>query len=319
MRKLLILWIFLLGLFKIAEAQQDPQFSQNMYNRLFPNPGVAGTNGAICATVLGREQWVGFEGQPGTYLFTVHGPVPILKGGFGLSVAQDQIGQFKDFHLKASYAYHLDIPAVSGQLGIGLGLGMLQRSIGSAWDAIDDPVLDPSIPDQGLTSSAFDLDFGAYFANDDLYAGISATHIPSANLQGVAGNNGVEIARHYYLMAGYNYDRLLPNVVFQPSIFVKSDGASAQMDINISAVYNNLLWGGITYRLLDAVIPMVGVDYQMGGTGLGGGTLKIGYAYDVTTSLIRKGSSGSHELLLNYCFNIPKKIKIERHKSVRFL
>ena len=316
MKKLLIFGFALLGICFSSKAQQDPQFSQNMYNRLFPNPGVAGTNGSICATVLGREQWVGFEGQPGTYLFSTHGPVPILRGGVGLSVAQDQIGQFQDFHLKAAYSYHLDIPAVAGQLGIGIGLGMLNRSIGSNWTAIDDIVTDPKIPDAGLSATAFDLDFGAYFANDDLYAGISTTHLSAPDL-GV--NSTVEVKRHYYLMAGYNYDRLLPNVVFQPSLFVKSDGASAQIDVNVSAVYNNMFWGGLTYRLQDAIVAMAGVDYKLGGTGLAGGTLRLGYAYDITTSLVRTASSGSHELLLNYCFNIPKKIKIERHKSVRFL
>lgn len=313
-----ILFIVLAGIVLCidANAQQDPQFSQNMYNRLFPNPGVAGTNGNICATVLGREQWVGFEGQPGTYLFSAHAPVSLLHGGVGLSVAQDQIGEFQDFHLKLAYSFHLDLPSTGGQLGLGLGLGMLNRSIGSNWTAIDDIVADPSIPHNGMSATAFDLDFGAYFTNDDLYAGISTTHLSAPTLEGVGS---VELKRHYYLMAGYNYDRLLPNVVFQPSIFVKSDGASSQIDFNISAVYNNLLWGGITYRHQDAIIPMVGVDYQLGGSGLAGGTLRLGYAYDATISLIRTGSSGSHELLLNYCFNIPKKIKVERHHSVRFL
>ena len=80
-----------------------------------------------------------------------------------------------------------------------------------------------------------------------------------------------------------------------------------------------MFWGGLTYRLQDAIVAMAGVDYKLGGTGLAGGTLRLGYAYDITTSLVRTASSGSHELLLNYCFNIPKKIKIERHKSARFL
>ena len=55
-----------------AYSQQDPQFSQNMFNRLSVNPGYAGSSNAICATLLGRQQWRGFEeGPPKTYLLSL--------------------------------------------------------------------------------------------------------------------------------------------------------------------------------------------------------------------------------------------------------
>ena len=82
----------------------------------------------------------------------------------------------------------------------------------------------------------------------------------------------------------------------------------------MSVVYNNLLWGGVSYRLSDAIVPMVGIYYD-----LGPGTLKFGYSYDVTTSLLRQYSSGSHEVMLGYCFKIPKVDKVQKHKTVRFL
>ena len=54
----------------LALAQQDPQFSQNMFAKLAVNPGFAGANDAICATLLYRNQWTGFGGEPKTMLFT---------------------------------------------------------------------------------------------------------------------------------------------------------------------------------------------------------------------------------------------------------
>lgn len=314
MRKLFVLVVLMIGVASL-KAQQDPQFSQNMFNRLFPNPAVAGANDAICATLIGREQWVGFEGQPGTYLFTAHSPVNLLHGGVGLAIAQDQIGQIQDFHAKLSYAYRMSF--WKGQISAGIGIGMLQKTIGADW-RFNDPN-DPNINSAPWTQTAFDLDLGFYYQDNDLYAGISATHLPSADLQDATGSNAnFNIARTYYLQAGYNYP-LTPSITLQPSIFAKSDGKVAQFDINVMAVYNDFVWGGLTYRLQDAVVPMVGYLHQMNGNGFAGGTLKIGYSYDVTTSLIRTGSTGSHELVLNYCFNIPRPVKVSRHKSVRYL
>jgi hypothetical protein len=59
---------------------------------------------------------------------------------------------------------------------------------------------------------------------------------------------------------------------------------------------------------------MFGIKYD-----IGPGRLIAGYSYDLTTSQIRRYSTGSHELMLNYCFSIPKKVKLQRHGSVRFL
>lgn len=303
-------------LVQIAFSQQDAQFSQFMYNKLFPNPAVAGSNGAICATMIGRQQWIGFEGRPETYMFSLHGPVPILRGGLGLSVAQDKVGQVSNTHIKGAYAFRMKLGP--GEASAGASLGMLNTALGANWEFIDPN--DPEVPINGNSASTFDMDFGFYYSiPEKLYAGISSTHLFAPDIEGTnqAGST-FQVARHYFITAGYYY-QLTPSINLQPAILIKSDGANAQFDVNVSAVYNNFLWGGITYRVQDAIVPMVGVDYKMGGTGISGGTLRIGYSYDLTTSLIRTGSSGSHEILLNYCFNIPKKIKISQHKSVRFL
>jgi len=76
------------------------------------------------------------------------------------------------------------------------------------------------------------------------------------------------------------------------------------------------LWGGVSYRLTDAIVAMVG--YQKDGIGGPNGSLKIGYSYDITTSTIKNHSSGSHELMLGYCFKLPEKKKVTIHENVRF-
>ena len=67
-----ILFISLITLcFGVSQAQQVPQFSQNMFNKLANNPAIAGNSESINATVLHRSQWVGFDGAPTTFNFSV--------------------------------------------------------------------------------------------------------------------------------------------------------------------------------------------------------------------------------------------------------
>ena len=48
-------WVVALFLSLSAWAQQDPQFSQNMFTKLAVNPAHAGAYDAICGTLLHRN------------------------------------------------------------------------------------------------------------------------------------------------------------------------------------------------------------------------------------------------------------------------
>lgn len=297
-------------------AQQDPQFSQNMYNRLYPNPAVAGSNQAICATLLGRYQWVQFndgDGNPETYLLSVHGPVNALKQNFGvgLSVTQDQLGHQRNLGAKGAFAWRKSLG--EGTIGVGLGLGMINVAVKpfSATDAIDGIANDPSINGATVSDLGFDMDLGLYYNSDKLYVGLSSTHLTQTELKGA--NLAYNVKRHYYIMAGYNA-QLNQDFVLQPSVFAKSDATSSQLDLNLMLLYKNQIWAGLSYRMSDAIAPMIGVNWPVGN-----GNLKFGYSYDITTSLLKQYSAGSHELMLGYCFDIKEKNKVDRHKTVRFL
>lgn len=302
------------------KAQQDPQFSQNMHNRLFPNPGVAGSNNAICGTLFARQQWMGFDGKPETYLLSVHMPLSMfttLPIGAGLSVFSDRLGQMSYFGFKAAGAYRLGVGP--GTLGAGLSLGMVSLKMGNDWISLDDYKLDPSIPDVGTAKSAFDMDLGAYYEiQDKLYLGISMMHLPAATMEKKLNSNDLfsyKVARHYYIMAGYTYNFTgsLP-LSIEPSVFVKTDASSTQMDFNALLYWDNMFWIGASYRLQDAIAPMLGVKKKFGKY-IG----KIGYSYDITTSTLKNFSNGSHELMIGVCYDLSEDDKRQKVKSVIFL
>ena len=309
MKKIFTLVSFCVIFTVASYAQQDPQFSQNMYNKLFTNPAYAGSNKALCATLLGRSQWMGFDGAPKTGLLSVETYVSKLHGGLGGTVYSDQLGLESSFGAKLAYSFRLNVGP--GELGIGIEGGMYNKSLKTGFVAIQSN--DPLVPTSQVSATTFDLGLGVYYNTNNLYAGISTTHIPQMDLSYKLSNSTLDLSlvRHYYVTLGYDYQLPVPSLVLRPSVFIKSDSHTAQVDANINLLYNNLVWGGVSYRLGDAIVPHVGLNLNNG--------LRFGVAYDVTTSKLRSYSSGSVEIMLGYCLKMNTNPPIHIHKDVRFL
>lgn len=294
-------------------AQQDPQYTQYMFDRLSVNSGVAGTSGNICLTALLRQQWSGFDGAPKTGLINLQGPLAKINSGIGLSVYFDKLGQENSTIARLHYSYHFHPGGGTGTLGVGIYAGLSSRTLGNKWVAVDPVSDDAAIPDNGVSASGFDLGGGIYYTTPKFWAGISSTQLPETELKEVSIQN----KRHYYVQAGYDWQFKNPKLALEPSILLKSDGTSTQFDINALLMYNKMVWLGVGYRTEDAISPMIGYQTSVGKNKTS--MLRLGYSYDVTTSELKNYSSGSHELMLNYCFKIVKPKVIEIYGSPRFL
>jgi type IX secretion system PorP/SprF family membrane protein len=297
------------------KAQQDPQFTHNMFNHAFVNPGSYGMSDGVTVTGIFREQWVGFKDESGTkvspetFLLTADAPVKFLRGGIGVGIAQDKEAYTKNMLVKLGYAYHLNIG--NAKLGIGVNANFNNKSIDTQkLHPVDesDPVL------MGLSSDGVmisDMSVGLFLKKPSYYLALSSTQIfetkkSPATADGVAFYQN---RRHYYLTGGH--DIILPafqGYVFTPSVFLKSDGNIIQADINIMAKYNNKVWGGLTYRINDAVALLVGMAYK---------DIEIGYSYDIPTSKV--ASTGSHEIMLRYRFKLEKEKIRTGYRNTRYL
>ncbi|MFH1320967.1 MAG: type IX secretion system membrane protein PorP/SprF [Bacteroidota bacterium] len=306
-KKLIFIFLMLANTSVIVFAQQEPQFSQNMHNILIVNPGYAGSNDAICASVLYRNQWMGFTGAPKTMLLNVDGPVKFLRGGIGASVFNDELGVEKTFGVKFVYAFRMDVGP--GQLGIGLQVGFLNKTLqGSKLEPYINDGSDKTIPISDINGGSTNFGFGLYYNTDILYFGLSSSQIAESSV-GYSDFN-YDLKRHYYIIAGYT-KRITPSLELIPSVWIKADPAlTPQIDVNILAMYNNQIWVGVSYRVQDAVVPMIGVKWN---------NIKFGYSYDVSTSSLKGYNSGSHEIMLGYCFRMPEKKSAQRYRNVRFL
>jgi len=302
--------VFLFTLISSVNAQQDYQITHYMFDNLSFNPGYAGMNNNICATMIGRQQWSGFQGSPTTALINIHSPVEMVRGGLGITYVSDQLGFEKNNIARLNYSYHLGVGA--GQLGIGASVGILQKSIEADWRTPSgNPwASDPSILSDNMSGTVPDINLGVFYKTNELYLGISTTHVGGFKMEKL----NVENVHHYWITAGYNYN-VNPDIKLRPSLLIKSDASSTIMDINVNALYKNMLWGGLTYRIGDEIAPMLGYQHSF----TDGSSLRVGYAYGITTSVIGDYSNGSHDIMLNYCFNLAKPPSIEKSKNPRFL
>ena len=295
-------------------SQQDPITSNYMFNTLTFNPGSAGTSGMICATALNRQQWVGFKGSPSTTIFNISAPVSPFKinSGIGLMVENDNVGFNKDISLALIYSYIAELG--QGKLGIGINAGMYNMNLDPEWvipsgDAFTPPSGDPLIPESKESSVAFDAGLGVYYRTDKYYAGLSVTHINQPKVKWTKGES--YISRHYYITTGYILQLPNPSLELLPSLFALSDGKVIQFSATSLIRYNKKAWGGVSYRPGDALVGIVGIELFNG--------IRIGYAYDFPISDIRENTSGSHEFMVNYCFNLNMGKSPMKYKSIRFL
>jgi type IX secretion system PorP/SprF family membrane protein len=313
------------------QAQQEPQFTQNMFNRVYTNPGFAGIGDGICVTGFVRQQWAGFKDNEGnkvspeTFLISIESPVRILKGGVSALVMQDKIGFTKTITLKVGYSFIKEMGF--GKLGVGAQVGFNNRSVDfSKFIAVDpnDQLLQKLTGEE--SEILIDASLGVvYEVSDHYFVGISVNQILQtkgkelANWTTNVDSNTTEsfiykmtLDRTFYIQGGYEYVfRNHPNFALLPYAMIKFDQAAVQLDIATLLEYKNMFWGGLNYRYQDAVSLILGLQYK---------NFKLGYSYDITTSrlgLSRTG--GSHEVMLKYCFKIEPDKGRKSYRNTRFL
>jgi len=300
-------------------AQYDPNYSQYMFNPLAINPGFSGISGRINVVALDRHQWMGLEGAPNTTVMGADMALNIFgnPGGVGLVISNDRIGFFRDLNIQGSVSQKYELG--EGLLGVGLSFGMINQVVDGT-KFISNPDIgggsyyhqeaDNLVPKTEVNGTTIDAGVGFYYKDEKYFSGFSVMHLfePKPNFN---EEFSVYIPRSFFLTFGYNYAMWEYPMVLKPSVLIKAVGPIWQYDFNMSVVYLDKMWGGISYRYQDAIVVMGGMELSSG--------LKVGYSYDITTSRLAKVSNGSHEIMVGYTFDLSLEKRAKRYKSVRFL
>ena len=312
-----IIATFLIAITLSGFAQQVPIVSHFMYDNLRTNPGSTGSLDMVCVNGIIRDQMIGFPGNPTNFFFNAEVPFNLLGGrhGVGLSITNDAIGFNQDIQPSLSYAYRFSLGDAT--LGVGLSAGLVQSTLSSPdWSPVTGTATDDSSIPQGDADMTFNLGAGIFYRSEEIFFGVSVLNLTSPEVVTPPSEGGVNDAtynlkRHYYVTAGYNMQLNNPAWELKPAVLLRSDGSTADMDINLTAVYNKKFWGGVSYRTGAAVIGMAGLELIE--------NLKVGLAYDFQTSALTNHTAGGYEVMVNYCFKLGVEKAPQKYKSIRYL
>ena len=304
MNKIFLAALLILSACLDVMAQQDPHYTQYMYNMNVINPAYAGSKESFSLGSLYRKQWVNMEGAPTT--FTLSGHAPAGKNvGLGLSFISDKVGPVTEQNVYGDFSYTLKL-SDSHRLAFGLKAGASFHKVGLR--DIQSTLPDPSegIFGEDISDVSLNLGLGAFYYTDHYYVALSVPNmIKSAHLDYNGRAYGSDVS-HYFLTTGYVFD-LNSQLKFKPSVMLKSAlDVSPSLDVSANLLYIEKIELGATYRLEDSFGAMVNFAITP--------ELRIGYAYDHIISDLKVTTPSSHEFILLYDLFTPKKVS----RSPRF-
>ena len=299
MKKLYFLTALALITFFDVSAQQDPHYTQYMYNMSVINPAYAGSKENLTGGLLYRKQWVNVEGAPTTATFFVNSPVG-KNVGLGLSAISDRIGPVEENNVYADFSYTLKLGEES-RLAFGLKgggtfhkVGLLDQVYYNVPDANDGSF------SQNSSRSFMNLGSGLFYYTNKYYVAFSVPNMLKSNYLDYNGQKFGSEVLHYFITGGYVFD-LNPNLKFKPTTMIKSSfNAPTSVDLSANFLFNQRFEIGATYRTQDSYGAMVNYQITPG--------LRLGYAYDHITSSLKVTTPSSHEFIMLFDLNFPKKV-----------
>lgn len=307
MNKFLNIIILIILFSSIAtKAQQNPHYTQYMYNMNIINPAYAGARADMSIGLLGRSQWVGLDGAPETESFSINARV--FDGiGLGLSAVQDKIGLFESTNVNLDVSYTLAL-ADDNRLAFGLKLG---------FSSFSNKLADGVTPDGEVYASLSDTNpnagIGAFFYNSKFYGGLSIPYLletPQFRLDSATDTNGLSKNANVFLTAGMVFE-LNDKVKFKPSTLVKYvNSLPLSIDLNTNFLYDERFEAGLSYRYNDSVSGLFAIIINK--------NFRVGYTYDYTLGNLSEYNSGSHEIMLLWDIDFAKNGRWLKNSSCYF-
>jgi type IX secretion system PorP/SprF family membrane protein len=277
---------------KVSYAQQQPIFTQYMFNGLVLNPAYSGSHETITLTASARRQWTGIKGAPQTEMISGHSPIKFSRSAAGLVAIHDQVGVTNQSMIYSTYAYRIPV-SKEGKIAVGLQAGAtFYRANLSKLDVVSQNGIPDEVFLQDNSRVLPNLGLGLYYSDKKSYIGLSLPTIVNNKWNNYDPLNRATQERHWYLTAGHVFI-LNPNLKFKPNVLIKwVENGPVQYDINANFLIHEVLWAGISYRMKDSIDGLLewNINEQ----------LSIGYSYGYPINSLSTLQSGTHEMVINY-------------------
>jgi len=286
-----------------VKGQQDPMYTQYIFNLQTINPAYVGFWQTMGVTVLSRHQWVGLTGHPTTQTFSFQTPLRSQNVGIGLNIVLDKVGLEKRLSVNADYSYQILLSDITSlRFGIKGGFTNYSHNL-TEYDQYPDNQSDPQFQTNIESKFMPNVGLGLFLSSQKYYLSLSLPEIIKNSYQSNVSNYSTKSeAQHFFFAGGLLFD-LSENVKFKPTFMTKAvSGSPIQYDISANFLLAEKFWIGGMYRSGDAVGAIVQWIFNK--------KLRLGYAYDFTTTDLRNYHQGVHEVMISYEFALSKRIII---------
>ena len=308
MKRLLFLIIVVLSTLhsplSTLRAQTDPILYQHSELPAFYNPGAAGGTEYLRIRGAARLQWLGIENAPKSFFVVADSPLQFGKTriGLGVNMMQESIGLFSNliFNVQAAYKFK----ALKGEFSVGVQGGYFTSNFKGS---------------------------EVYIPDDDDYHEGSDTAIPQQDLTGNSFDLSAGVTyTHKYFTLGISGLHLL-----NPSVNLRTEGSESneseeyQTELRRSlyfTAHSNIPLKNTLFELQPSLLATtdfslfsfdvsmrarynkfltfgVGYRYDDSVYAMIGAEFKnfiLGYSYGYPLSAIAKATAGSHELIVGY-------------------
>jgi len=294
----LVKYIFVILIISIAQnvsAQQVPMSNNYYTNQFIYNPSQIGAYSFTQTFFQVRKQWVGIEGAPETYLFSIDGTINSEKVGMGALLYNDVTGIIGRTAAYGAYRYRLRIHD-EHIVDLGISAGFLQNKIYFDKIRSDDP--SENLLQNEEKRSTFDANVGVSYQYRNLQIGIASLQLFDNNLYYETSDNlqsvNYKLIRHFIGSVSYQ-QQISRDFRIDPQLLIKDvQGMPLQFDVATYLNWRDLAWFGINYQY------NYGVSFSLGG--VIHDRYVVNYSYDLPTGNIANYTDGAHEFLIGIRF-----------------
>ncbi|WP_276349122.1 type IX secretion system membrane protein PorP/SprF [Daejeonella sp. JGW-45] len=280
-----------------VNAQQNAMYSQYVFNTLAYNPAYAGSRNAVSVSALYRNQWVGIEGAPKTATLTADAPFNRERIGLGIQIISDELGITKTTGASLSGAYKITFNN-EGRLSFGLqGSVSKFRANFSSLDLDNGAGGSDPVYMQDVNKILYNFGSGVYYSTERFYVGLSALDMLNNRL-GADTTSAARQVAHGYFATGYVFP-LGDDFNLKTAVLLKgAKGAPVQADLNLTLWIKDVLALGGEYRTSADISASMEMKVTP--------NVRLGYAYDRSTTSLKSFNKGSHEFMLRYTFSFDQ-------------
>ncbi len=298
-----------------VKAQNRKHIANFQLFQQYYNPSLTGYEGSMLKG-FHRNQWSGFEGAPRAYLASAELDLADLSAwqkndvlrtrqhdffdrqagarhAFGLTVLQDGFGPFSESQVHLGYASRVRL---SEKLSLRWGGALAysaQRLDGTKLtvDNESDPEFQ-GVLGQRLRQGKLDLNLGLTLTADKFYLGYAMQDVTQSGI--VSGGDAFLqdlYTRKHLVQAGYRTAITEEIGLVTNAMWQYDDQLKESAELQLKAVYQNMLWLGGSYRQELAWSATAGVRFAQ---------FRVGYAYEIPVQDARHVSRSTSEISLTY-------------------